>query len=189
MQPAFGEDTCRSSAFMSKWVTLNSEEITIKHECLREMTINHECLQEMTINHECLQEMTINHECLQEMTIKHECLQEMTINHEYLQERHDVPRHQFSGTLCNMAAVNAALGEHEKSKVLYQSVLATQERQYGQWYPEIATTLSNLAMVRRFSNLAIVRSIIYLVLVQTAISITVGTDSLWVDGQHLALDL
>ena len=47
-----------------------------------------------------------------------------------------------------MAAVNAALGEHEKSKVLYQSVLATQERQYGQWYPEIATTLSNLAMVR-----------------------------------------
>ncbi|KAL5270611.1 hypothetical protein ACHWQZ_G001347 [Mnemiopsis leidyi] len=64
-----------------------------------------------------------------------------------IQERHDVPRHQFSGTLCNMAAVNAALGEHEKSKVLYQSVLATQERQYGQWYPEIATTLSNLAMV------------------------------------------
>ena len=66
------------------------------------------------------------------------------------QERHDVPRHQFSGTLCNMAAVNAALGEHEKSKVLYQSVLATQERQYGQWYPEIATSLSNLAMVRIF---------------------------------------
>ena len=49
-----------------------------------------------------------------------------------------------------MAAVNAALGEHEKSKVLYQSVLATQERQYGQWYPEIATSLSNLAMVRIF---------------------------------------
>lgn len=71
------------------------------------------------------------------------------------QERHDVPRHQFSGTLCNMAAVNAALGEHEKSKVLYQSVLATQERQYGQWYPEIATTLSNLAMVRGFLYLVL----------------------------------
>jgi hypothetical protein len=49
-----------------------------------------------------------------------------------------------------MAAVNAALGDHEKSKVLYMSVLATQERQYGQWYPEIATSLSNLAMVRIF---------------------------------------
>ena len=47
-----------------------------------------------------------------------------------------------------MATVNAALGEHEKSKVLYQSVLGVQEKQYGQWYPEIATTLSNLAMVR-----------------------------------------
>ena len=69
-----------------------------------------------------------------------------------IQERHDVPRHEFSGTLCNMAAVNAALGEHEKSKVLYQSVLATQERQYGQWYPEIATTLSNLAMVSAFPS-------------------------------------
>lgn len=64
-----------------------------------------------------------------------------------IQERHDVEKHEFSGTLCNMAAVNAALGEHEKAKVLYQSVLSTQEKQYGQWYPEIATTLSNLAMV------------------------------------------
>jgi len=64
-----------------------------------------------------------------------------------IQERHDVEKHEFSGTLCNMAAVNAALGEHEKAKVLYQSVLNTQEKQYGQWYPEIATTLSNLAMV------------------------------------------
>ena len=46
-----------------------------------------------------------------------------------------------------MAAVNASLGEHEKSKVLYQSVLANQEKMYGQWYPDVATTLSNLAMV------------------------------------------